>query len=78
MRLTGTKYADKMTRLLSVALLLGIGPVLCSAQTVPYNEKKIYKDKFDNAIPVLNVATFHMGFTSDASSTNFDEHDRKN
>jgi hypothetical protein len=39
---------------------------------------KIYKDKFDDAIPVLNIATFHMGETSDASSTAFDEKDLKN
>ncbi|NHQ79954.1 hypothetical protein HAV25_20065, partial [Elizabethkingia miricola] len=30
------------------------------------------------AIPVLNVATFHMGETSDANSTEFDENDKKN
>lgn len=29
-------------------------------------------------IPVLNVGTFHFGFTTDASSTDFDENDRKN
>ncbi|NHF61319.1 hypothetical protein FK220_018340 [Flavobacteriaceae bacterium TP-CH-4] len=29
-------------------------------------------------IPVLNFATFHMGQTSDANSTEFDENDRKN
>ncbi|QCX54510.1 hypothetical protein FGE20_11045 [Elizabethkingia sp. JS20170427COW] len=39
---------------------------------------EIYKTKFDDAIPVLNVATFHMGETSDANSTDFDENDRKN
>ncbi len=33
------------------------------------------KLKFDDAIPVLNVATFHMGETSDANSTDFDEND---
>lgn len=29
-------------------------------------------------VQVLNFGTFHMGFTSDANKTEFDEHDRKN
>ncbi|CAL2101120.1 conserved exported protein of unknown function [Tenacibaculum sp. 190130A14a] len=29
-------------------------------------------------IPVLNFGTFHMGETSDATKTEFDEHDKKN
>ncbi len=41
-------------------------------------QKFEYKDKFDDAVPVLNVATFHMGETSDANSTEFDEHSVKN
>ena len=48
------------------------------AQNVPYEQKNIYKTKFDDAIPVLNVATFHMGETSDAMKTEFDENDKKN
>jgi len=47
------------------------------AQT-PYPETVIYQTKFDDAIPVLNVATFHMGETSDANTTEFDENDREN
>ncbi|MHA3788151.1 DUF5694 domain-containing protein [Flavobacterium hauense] len=58
--------------LLSIALLTS-----CSAK-LPYSEQRIYKDKFDDAIPVLNVATFHMGTTNDANSTEFDENDKKN
>lgn len=58
--------------LLSVVVLTS-----CSTQ-LPYSEQKIYKDKFDDAIPVLNVATFHMGQTNDANSTEFDENDKKN
>ncbi|MDF2382578.1 hypothetical protein JMG10_13935 [Nostoc ellipsosporum NOK] len=61
-----------------LAVLLTVSQLVSVAQKAPYNNTKIYKDKFDDAIPVLNVATFHMGYTSDASSTNFDEHDRKN
>lgn len=48
------------------------------AQNPSYEKQNIYKTKFDHAIPVLNVATFHMGKTSDANSTEFDEHDLKN
>jgi hypothetical protein len=33
--------------------------------------QNIYKTKFDAAIPVLNVATFHMRETFDATSTEF-------
>ncbi|MDV6168990.1 DUF5694 domain-containing protein [Flavobacterium sp. DG1-102-2] len=49
----------------------------CAAK-LPYNQQAIYKDKFDDAVPVLNVATFHMGETTDANSTEFDENDKKN
>ncbi|MDM1404726.1 hypothetical protein HX039_11485 [Myroides marinus] len=31
-----------------------------------------------NQIPVLNMGTFHMGYTSDAQSTEFNENDEKN
>ncbi|MDR0228143.1 MAG: DUF5694 domain-containing protein [Flavobacteriaceae bacterium] len=31
-----------------------------------------------NLIPVLNMGTFHMGYTSDSHSTEFDEHNTKN
>lgn len=48
------------------------------AQKTQYDKTTIYKTKFDDAIPVLNVATFHMGETSDANSTTFDEKDKKN
>ena len=47
-------------------------------QNVTYDKKNIFKTKFDDAVPVLNVATFHFGETSDATSTEFDEHDEKN
>jgi len=48
------------------------------AQKSDYGEQIIYKTKFDDAIPVLNVATFHMGETSDATTTTFDEKDQSN
>ncbi|RZK42604.1 MAG: hypothetical protein EOO90_06730 [Pedobacter sp.] len=45
---------------------------------IRYSDKKIYTDKFEDAVPVLNIATFHMGETSDANSTAFDEKDSQN
>ncbi|MGV3697124.1 DUF5694 domain-containing protein [Flavobacterium sp.] len=47
-------------------------------QKTRYDQKTIYKTKFDDAIPVLNVATFHMGETSDANKTQFDQQDSSN
>ena len=49
-----------------------------AAQEKSYDQQTIYKSKFDDAIPVLNVASFHFGETSDASSTEFDEHSEEN
>ncbi|MGM0934055.1 MAG: DUF5694 domain-containing protein [Bacteroidota bacterium] len=34
--------------------------------------------KFENTVKVLNMGTFHMGYTPDATTTEFDEHDQKN
>lgn len=34
--------------------------------------------KFKDAVPVLNMGTFHMGYTPDANTTEFDEHDQQN
>ncbi|MGC4041379.1 MAG: DUF5694 domain-containing protein [Flavobacterium sp.] len=61
----------------AIALLL-FATLNLSAQKAPYEKTAIYKTKFDDAVPVLNVATFHMGETTDASSTEFDEKDKKN
>ena len=38
----------------------------------------IFKVKFDQTIKVLNFGTFHMGYTNDANSVDFDENDEKN
>lgn len=50
----------------------------CGIQNLPYEKTTIYKTKFDDGIPVLNVATFHMRKTPDATFTEFDENDKKN
>ncbi|CAM4071651.1 DUF5694 domain-containing protein [Gillisia limnaea] len=34
--------------------------------------------KFKNTVKVLNMGTFHMGYTPDANTTEFDEHDQRN
>ncbi|MGV9004938.1 DUF5694 domain-containing protein [Flavobacterium sp.] len=47
-------------------------------QKVRYDQIDIYKTKLETAVPVLNVATFHMGETTDANTTEFDENDAKN
>lgn len=49
-----------------------------SAQEKRFDQQIIYKTKFDDATPVLNVASFHFGETNDANSTTFDEHNEKN
>lgn len=41
-------------------------------------QEPIFKAKFDQTIKVLNFATFHMGYTNDATSVDFDENDKKN
>lgn len=64
---------------ISIVIILSLFTFINSfGQEVRYEEKEIYKTKFDTAIPVLNVATFHFGETSDAYSTEFDENDKKN
>lgn len=63
---------------LFLTFLLFSSTINIYSQNVSYEKQNIYKTKFDDAIPVLNVATFHMGESSDANSTEFDENDRKN
>lgn len=62
---------------LKFSVVVTVALTSCSA-TQSYDKPTIYKDKFDDAVPVLNVATFHMGATTDANSTEFDENDKKN
>ena len=40
-------------------------------------QQKPFKDKFDDAIPVLNFGTFHMGYTPDATKVDFDKKDKR-
>lgn len=58
---------------LCIALL-----ALCTAFTSTAQKKFSFKTKFDDAVPVLNLGTFHMGHTPDANKTTFDEHNKEN
>jgi hypothetical protein len=58
--------------LFSAAILLGSN--VTNAQKIDSS----ISTKFPDAIAVLNMGTFHMGYTPDASTTEFDEHDQKN
>lgn len=58
---------------LFIAIAALIGTANLSAQT-----KYQFQTKFDDAVPVLNVGTFHMGYTPDANTTEFDENNKEN
>lgn len=52
--------------------------LLCSLQPVLAQPPLVASTKFDTAIAVFNMGSFHMGFTSDANKTEFDEHNAEN
>ncbi|MGV0925122.1 DUF5694 domain-containing protein [Empedobacter tilapiae] len=58
---------------LFIAIATFIGTMNLSAQT-----KYHFQTKFDDAVPVLNMGTFHMGYTPDANTTEFDENNNDN
>ena len=47
-------------------------------KTKEKNDKLVVIELKDSPIKVLNFATFHMGYTSDARSIEFDENNKKN
>lgn len=51
--------------------------ILLVFKTIAFSQSKI-NNKNQHPIPVLNMGTFHMGYTSDAHSTEFDEHNVEN
>jgi hypothetical protein len=61
---------------------LSISFILISSCTVNNSNSKstefLKKQKSLDKIQVLNFGTFHMGFTNDASTTEFDEHNLEN
>ncbi|MFO7846426.1 MAG: hypothetical protein R6V27_07685, partial [Balneolaceae bacterium] len=68
------KYLKAVSFILSTIILILFYPDTPSAiaQNVKSNGSETDK------IEVLNFGTFHMGFTNDANTTEFDENDRKN
>ncbi len=52
--------------------------LLVVSQAQAQFEKIKIPTKFDQTVKVLNVGTFHMGFSSDANVTEFDEHNQEN
>ena len=58
---------------LFITLVTVLSSINLSAQA-KYN----FQTKFDDAVPVLNVGTFHMGNTPDANKTEFDERNAEN
>ena len=61
-------------------ILFGVVFLLSCSQKNPDNSVANHQEEeqFPEKIQVLNFGTFHMGFTSDANKTEFDEEDRKN
>ena len=69
-----------MTCSVRYATLLGILLLFVCAErgTCMAQSDDPQRGRSDDKVEVLNFGTFHMGFTSDANSTEFDEEDRKN
>ena len=70
-----TIHAKQMTRY----TLLALGALLLTAcnRLEPGPETRT-TGREPEKVQVLNLGTFHMGYTPDAKSTEFDEHDREN
>ena len=69
-------------RILKV-IIVGLSFFVWSCINQPSKEKEILASKQEtnrntNKIKVLNFGTFHMGFTTDANKTEFDQNDKKN
>ncbi|MEO1517053.1 MAG: DUF5694 domain-containing protein [Bacteroidota bacterium] len=70
-RMTGSWYLGLLVLLL-LSSCASEQPMPSPANVVPPSTDSLQK------IPILNFGTFHMGFTSDANSTEFDENDKEN
>ena len=58
--------------LLSYLISIQLNAQIANLKDAPVNLK------MDQAIQVLNVGTFHMGYSSDAHTVDFDEHNQEN
>ena len=68
------KYLKEVLFLFGTMVLISFNPEKADYS----NKEEIVKNPAPDKIEVLNFGTFHMGFTNDANTTEFDEHDRKN
>src|SRR6218665_513092 len=59
------------------AMILSFG-LLLSLQLHAQKGQVVIPTKFSDAVPVLNVGTFHMGYSTDDHTTEFDEHNKEN
>lgn len=59
------------------AMMVSLG-LLFSLQLHAQKGQVVIPTKFPDAVPVLNVGTFHMGYSTDAHTTEFNEHDQEN
>ena len=60
-----------------ILTILFLYQIVGYAQDITYQGIN-FKTKVDTAIKVLNMATFHFGYTPDANTTEFDEHNKEN
>ena len=68
------KYLKEVLFLLGTIVLISFNP----DKTDRLNQEGVISNPEPEKIEVLNFGTFHMGFTNDANTTEFDENDRKN
>lgn len=59
------------------AMIVSLG-LLLSLQLHAQKGQVVIPTKFPDAVPVLNVGTFHMGYSTDDHTTEFDEHNKEN
>lgn len=68
------KYLKVLLTIVGLLILFQDSNHHVEATSNPQNQTTPSHDK----IQILNFGTFHMGFTNDANTTEFDEHDREN
>lgn len=80
------KFQKYLSQILALNLLILVTLFQsCERKASPLEHNKIEHPFANDSLPkhkekiqVLNMGTFHMGFTSDEHKTEFDEHDREN
>lgn len=68
------KYFKEVSFLIGTVLLISFHPEKPDSSI----QKEVLQNPESEKVEVLNLGTFHMGFTTDANKTEFDENDRKN